>query len=375
MQRGHLDQIEGLRGYLALWVALGHGLQLAGFLTLPGPLAVLLRGEAAVALFMIVSGFVISHLLLQGRETYGQYIVRRFMRLFPAYLLCCVVGYFILGSWVEIVQTAPWRDMPGWADYAGGVAEIANQTYQNTAPHALLHLFMLHGLVPNEALPRAAMTFLPAAWSLSLEWQFYLVAPFVLRALTSPTRTVIVALVFAVLFVAYEKGLLGAYPIPATLAATSGYFAIGIASRLLYPTLRELTVPPAMFAAAAAFLLLCFSSEFLPLAVWMTFYAYLVWGGSSPIVGRVFTVLLASRWPLFLGRSSYSLYLIHRPIQVVFGALALDLVELGRVEMLAVQVAAIVAAIPVAYLMYRLVETPGIALGKRLSRREQVRFV
>ncbi|MFC7052618.1 acyltransferase family protein [Hansschlegelia quercus] len=374
MKRGHLDQIEGLRGYLALWVALGHGLQLSGFLSLPGPLGVLLRGEAAVAIFMILSGFVITHLLLQGRETYSQYITRRFLRLFPAYALCCAIGYLILGPWAHIVQTVSWQDLPGWAEYSRGVAEIASQTHNNTAPHALLHLFMLHGLIPDELLPRAAMTFLPAAWSLSLEWQFYLVAPLILRAFGSPVKTVLCAVVFALLLVAYEKGFLGSYPIPATLAATSGYFAIGILSRLLYPELEKLNYSPVAIAAASAFLMLAFSSEFLPLSIWLVFYSFLVWGRTSPVAGSVFSFFFATRIPLFLGGLSYSLYLIHRPIQVILGDLALGVADLSRPQMVAIQIAAIIAAVPAAYLIHRFVELPGIALGKRLTRREQVKL-
>lgn len=40
-----------------------------------------------------------------------------------------------------------------------------------------LHLLMLHGVVPEVLVARAPGAFLAPAWSVSLEWQFYLVAP------------------------------------------------------------------------------------------------------------------------------------------------------------------------------------------------------
>ena len=66
------DAIEGLRGWLAWWVVLGHALQLSGTAAyLPGKVRMIAsHGDWSVMLFMIISGFVIAHLLLAKKEDY-----------------------------------------------------------------------------------------------------------------------------------------------------------------------------------------------------------------------------------------------------------------------------------------------------------------
>jgi peptidoglycan/LPS O-acetylase OafA/YrhL len=373
--REHLIPIEGLRGYLAIWVALGHGLQLSGYLSLPGPLNVLLMGSEAVALFMIVSGFVITHLLLRRNETYSEYIVRRFFRLFPIYVVCCAIGYFALPYFDYAVHHVAWQSLAGWHGYAQSIHEITTETRSNTLPHFLLHAAMLHGVVPAEWLPSAASTFLPAAWSLSLEWQFYLVAPLIIASLRSPSRMLLIIGIAAVLHVLYLSGRLGSYPVPSTLAATVGYFAVGIGSRLAYDRLGQIKTSALVYAVASAFLVWCFTKNFLALALWAAFYVHLLWFQYTPVTGRWFQIITTSRLPVFIGRSSYSLYLIHRPIQMVFAAGALSLAPtLSRPAMLAVQWGAVIVAVVVARGLYRAVESPGIELGRRAAHRIRARL-
>ena len=45
------------------------------------------HGNWAVQLFMIISGFVITHVILTRKETYQTYIIQRFFRLYPLYVV------------------------------------------------------------------------------------------------------------------------------------------------------------------------------------------------------------------------------------------------------------------------------------------------
>jgi TRAP-type C4-dicarboxylate transport system permease small subunit len=116
---------------------------------------------------------------------------------------------------------------------------------------------MSHGLIPDELLPRAFMTFLLAAWELSLEWQFHVGLTFFRQAFGSATRMLLCLIVCALLLTASEKNILGC-PILAALVATSGFFAIGA------------------IAAASAYLMLAFSSAFLPILTSLDFRSVLV---------------------------------------------------------------------------------------------------
>jgi len=162
MDRHYFNEIVGLRLYLALWVAIGHGMQTSGIIVPHNPIqAVLLNGHAAVVLFMIVSGFVITNLLIDKQEPYTPYIVRRFFRLYPAYVVAALIGYLVSGLWVDVVTQVPWHDIAGWKTYAQSIIELEEEVRENLPWHLAAHAVMLHGLIPVEILNRAAMLSCP----------------------------------------------------------------------------------------------------------------------------------------------------------------------------------------------------------------------
>ena len=85
--------LDGLRGWLAWTVVLDHIVFFSGF-----GLPWISRGQAqlagvcAVMIFIILSGFVITHLVLEKKEPYGLYIARRALRIYPVYLLALLLG-------------------------------------------------------------------------------------------------------------------------------------------------------------------------------------------------------------------------------------------------------------------------------------------
>lgn len=369
--RVFFDEIVGLRIVLALWVAVGHGLQLSGFVVANNLItAVLLNAHSAVVVFMIISGFVITNLLMVKRESYPRYVTRRFFRLYPAYVLCCILGYFMVGYWLDVVQAAPWQDAEGWGAYSQSIYELDYEARENFWPHALLHAGMFHGVVPDEIINRAAMVFLPAAWSISLEWQFYLVAPFVLAALRSTRLTILVLLLSAAAYVAYQVGLLGNYDIKSSLAVATPAFFVGIVSRLGYQKLKEATfVSPLVASALVIFVGLTMLDKPLPYLVWGVFFSYLLWSDRAPVTGRFFKQLFTSKVASLLGEASYSLYLVHRPVQVALGFCAISFFTLDQWTMFAVQMAAVAIAMPISVAMYFYIEKPGMNLGKSIANR------
>jgi peptidoglycan/LPS O-acetylase OafA/YrhL len=346
---------------------LGHGLQISGYLSLKGPLEILLKGGAAVTIFIIISGFVITHLLLRGRDTYPEYIVRRFFRLYPAYFMCGLAGFLISGMWPSVVHSVPWETAEGWSAYAKTIDEISFETRHNALPHIALHAVMLHGLVPNEVLNHAAWTLLSPAWSLSLEWQFYLIAPLILVCLRKTVSGLLVIAAAGLFLMLYRQGTLGTFDLGSSLAAASGYFAVGIASRLAVEPLSKRAPSPLLISFAAWFALLAFVPDWLPLAVWFPLFAYLLWSKHAPYTKPIFDWITASRVPLFLGRISYSLYLVHRPVQIVLGTVYVSFFPVAQGAMLIVQLGAVILAVAAAYALHLYVEAPGIAIGRRAA--------
>jgi peptidoglycan/LPS O-acetylase OafA/YrhL len=171
--------LDGLRGVALLAVLALH--------TSP---ALLPGGFLGVDLFFVLSGFLITHLLVREREKFGsirlpRFYLRRLLRLGPA--LWGMVFVFGLGT---LVWGAP-RDF----DY-----------FRRSLPSILFYFFNWRLTDPTCPKPVA----LQHLWSLAVEDQFYLVWPLLLAGLLAlrVRRRYILALVLvAILAPAFLRGL------------------------------------------------------------------------------------------------------------------------------------------------------------------------
>lgn len=237
--------LESLRGYMAWWVVLGHALQLAGFMTpnevreyfssneliykvLAKLVNFFIHAHSAVNVFIILSGFVITHLLLVKHESYKNFILRRYFRLAPALYISLALAIFVT-SLYKIAYTG----LTFSGDTSMRVARLAEQENHFIA-HLFNHLILIHGFFPQEVLPFSPTTFLAPAWSIGLEWQFYLIAPFLLMYLKRSQSAIIIttfALLIARYYFLYQSGLDWQYN--SFFFKVPDYFLVGILSRLI----------------------------------------------------------------------------------------------------------------------------------------------
>ncbi len=138
----HWPALDGLRGVAILLVVAGH----AGIL----PAAV---GGYGVTLFFVLSGFLITNVLLHRDEGIGRFYASRAVRLLPALVVMLVV--------------------------VGGVWLVQGRSFGWYAEQAAAALFY----VENFFWTRHALEVLNHTWSLSVEEQFYLLWPLVLPLL------------------------------------------------------------------------------------------------------------------------------------------------------------------------------------------------
>lgn len=318
-----ITELEGLRGVLAWWVVAGHLLVVSGIEggALPKALRPLLRGDIPVDVFIILSGFVIFMLLDKGRDSYATFITRRFFRLFPTYL-CCLLAMIPLGfAAVKTLRTLPWSGEPvlAWiiADWT--------TTHANLWPHLIAHLTMLHGMLPREVLADSPGAILGPAWSISLEWQFYLVAPFLLLLVRRDVRWfAAIGAVVAICALAapsfggmFEKGKYLTWSLPAFLPLKAIYFFCGACSFTIYKRAPELFRGETLARLLIATLVgLCALTQSPPLILWCAVLgAHLLrTSGSTNAAVRAITGFLNAAPVQWLGRISYSSYLCHVPV-------------------------------------------------------------
>lgn len=371
-----LEAIEGLRAYLAFWVVICHAMWASGYQAdslsvLP---RLLLDGPLAVNVFIVISAFVIFLLLDRTRISAGQFLIRRFFRLYPLFIALFLVSIplSIVDLWN--VNHAEAYLSPRKLSY---LARIIQSGWDNLPWHGALHALMLNGAVPERVVPGAPGAFLDPAWSVSLEWQFYLVAPLAFAWAVSAKWSrwaALAASCLALFAVSLWPPLHVEYG--AALPFHVAYFVLGGLCYLFYRWYKRRPgrVSPFLVGGAAAVALLAWGGRdpgtFVPAAIWMAFFGLLLERHDSRpwrVVSPVFTNRIAQ----YLGRVSYSVYLSHILVQVIVRFVLLRFApELPRGAHFAILLAVTVAGTIVASdALYRYVEAPGIRLGKLVASR------
>ena len=321
---GFRPDIEGLRGIAVALVVLFHIGLLSGFqLTLPdGSYYSLSGGFIGVDLFFVISGFLITGLLIRERErngriSFSRFYARRVRRILPAAMVVLVVTIVASNALINIV------DRPSvMEDAAAAALSIANIRFAMTTDyfHPISYSPLLH------------------YWSLGVEEQFYFIWPALLaivawkmpRAGAAVALTVVMVASFAASLIITDVSAPTAYYILPTRAwqlAAGGLLAIatgsldGLPSRL-HRWYRQM-MAFAGWAALAALITAAFSIDQLSTP----------YPGTAALIPTVAGVLLIAsgvertgpgvllRLPpvRFLGKISYSLYLWHWPILILGG--------------------------------------------------------
>lgn len=372
-----ITPIEGLRAWLALWVMSDHVLGMSGYFIdqLSGPLRILRSGWYAVDVFVIISGFVIFHLLVSKKQNYTEFILQRFFRLWPLFIvlfaIAIPVSLITLSNLGEFAQRYP------AAHIGDGLMAVRIQSWWDLLPvHVLLHLPMLHGMVPEQLVPSAPSAFLDPAWSISLEWQFYLLAPLVFTFIVKRPyiNTLLISLVCLIIFGVAQT--LPEVQFGAFLPMHIQYFYLGGLSCLIYQWVQAGKVSARLVYTLllAGTLLAVYSvwhADFLPLSIWLVFFSLLCalqLPGYYHFIQSMVTVF-DNRLMLYLGKISYSLYLSHFLVIILCQYLILRYQpELTQQQHLAtLAVVTLVVTMLGSHWLYRHVETPGIRLGKRLT--------
>ena len=331
----YFKALDGVRAWCVLLVMFDH--LKAGSHTLSW-----LNGHLGVDIFFIISGFLITTLLLRekfftGTVNFKGFYIRRFFRLVPVYAV-------VLLLYVVILQ-APAQSLR-WHQFKAGLPYFL--TFMNE--------FAIE--------PSQGSVFMHT-WSLGVEEKFYLLWPFliVVVARTAPARALLCGLLLAILAIA---PLLG-----------HGYLArayFGLLTGCIMAWTLASSYAPSIFAALRRLPSVAFLALFA-----LGFYAEHVSKNLMAIFSLTAAVFLAfliasptswlsnlHQWPplAWLGRRSYAMYLVH--------ILCLNALE-ARVHIdtgwkaVAVLAAAYALSALAAELLYRTIEQPARQWGLRLS--------
>jgi|GEM_PF-444184 len=374
---GQIREFEGLRGLLALWIVFVHAVLFSGLILrtqagLPGlVLGKFFKGQHGVAVFIILSGFVVSMRLQRRQFSFGEFMSSRFFRIYPLYLMSLALAMVTVFLMPGVLETGSWFRN----EYFAAMHSVSFQERTHLHWHLLFHVLLIQTAVPNAWFPEAHWAILGPTWSLSHEWQFYLIAPRLRKVSNSPLGLIVVAILVVAAARLAARLQLG---LDWSLLATLPLFLLGILTFRFHEqiasrpetTLAQATTP---LCGMAAFAIIA-DWKAIPVVIWTMAYAAFIAAertGSSPL-GAFLSGLsrfLKNRVFLWLGGISYPLYLLHWPYMIIVLCVALkfrpDLTSTQAFGMFAVSIPPLLW---LCHLVHRSVEMPLVDFGKRFRK-------
>ncbi len=177
----YFEGLNGLRFFAALAVIITHIELTKNFFKIQNcwqsSTLIFNLGGLGVYFFFVLSGFLITYLLIIEKQKTGtvaikKFYIRRVLRIWPLYFLILIVGFFVLPNFKQI--------------------DIQYQKIyfeQNFFPNLILFLFML---------PNLAFSIFPAVphigqlWSIGVEEQFYIAWPIIVKQSAKLLKTLII---------------------------------------------------------------------------------------------------------------------------------------------------------------------------------------
>jgi peptidoglycan/LPS O-acetylase OafA/YrhL len=309
---GHRPGLDHVRGVAVLLVVLGHTIRRWG---VGG------AGRVGVAIFFVLSGFLITRLLLEERDgggvSLGRFYLRRARRLLPALVVFLPLAAFVnddLGLWVR-------RPV---------VATLTYTANYDSVRHGLEYGSFTH------------------LWSLAVEEHFYLVWPALVLVLGR--RWLVPACLVGIGVVAVARYGVAQHDEAMAFRATHLRIDAMLVGAVLSVVIASVPRPPRVLVLGAV--------GCLGVACYATFLEDLLeWG--FVVVALASAVLVAEalwwpagrwRWLAHIGVVSYGLYLFHLPVALWLQAR--DVPELVE------PVATLAVSLVIAELSYWLVERP-----------------
>ena len=301
--------LDGLRGVLACYVMLSHTLP---FAPLPAWLLwTFSHGGAAVDMFFILSGLVIVQSLEAFQYRAQPFLIARVARIYPVFLVL-----FAFALAVQPLATG--FERMAWIGPESPARDIWSGGWPSTWGVGIVtHLTMTHGLFPNGVLPDVWVGFLGASWSLSTEWQFYLLALPIGERL-GLRRMAWLFLLMGAGAVMWQALVPAGWQFSrAFLPNKAQYFALGMASA--FAVRGEWRVYAGVLMATLVLSGMSGGVEkLLPPIGWTLCLAAQTAIFPHPLL-RMLARLLCSRVLVWLGAVSYCIYLVNEPVQKLLG--------------------------------------------------------
>lgn len=267
-------------------------------------------GSLGVYFFFVLSGFLITFLLLKEKERSGtikikEFYMRRILRIWPLYYLICIIGFFILPQF-ENIQIS--------------------YLEENFGLHFQANLVLYLVMLPNLAFSMyTAVPHIGQTWSIGVEEQFYIAWPWIIAKSKNVLRTLVV-IICSILLIKVITLLLGSsYSVTDWYKTLKNFVAMskfecmaigGIGAYYLHvkkQSMLKLVTHSRLFLISIVLILLLiyFTPEKLQDGIHLV-YSFLFLGIILKVaLNKKANNFLENKYFSYLGKISYGIYMYH----------------------------------------------------------------
>ncbi len=295
----------------------------------------LVFGQEAVQIFFIISGFYMALILHEKYNRpgdYGQFLLQRFLRLYPAYLLVLVIIAVVELGVLAASGTAlgPFYYLRKYPQihsaFSLGIYDLINLGVVGLESLCFFRQDcttgqLYFGMPPpgTFSLSCNAFVFNPPAWSLAIEFLFYLVAPFIVRRSVTFQMVLLGAMLVLRYAIFYSTMWDRLDWLTSFFPSVLGFFIAGsLGYRFYRRYLKARESQPAWVPWGLAFfaLILLFYRRLPHVEDFEVLFIPL----SAAMIPFFFAVTRKLTWDRAIGELSYPFYLTHwLPIAVLMG--------------------------------------------------------
>ena len=366
--------VEGLRALACLTVVFNHAIAesypSAYHVSIPENLSLLRLwfafGHHAVTAFIVISGFCLglpaASQQFQREIGWGTFMVRRIARILPPYYAALIISLII-----------------AWAFFPSPVGIHYDFSAHPRSIDILSHVLILQNIVGTGQINYSL-------WSIATELHIYAGFPLLVKVLSKRGGWFLallgVLISFTLSFLVLETRLSRAY------VHLAGAFIVGVGASWVVSgdhnhnftnILRKISKPVAMgvMTLVVAWTIILPRSLYKPFILPHDFLvmigigAVLIWCASISGFGRKLLELKPLVW---LGERSYSLYLLHVPIQAALLKVAINSLDLTHTERLIFSLTVgFGILLGLTWVFHRFVEIPAMALSRGVAQHRLVR--
>jgi peptidoglycan/LPS O-acetylase OafA/YrhL len=366
--------VEGLRALACLTVVFNHAIAesypSAYHVSIPENLSLLRLwfafGHHAVTAFIVISGFCLglpaASQQFQREIGWGTFMVRRIARILPPYYAALIISLII-----------------AWAFFPSPVGIHYDFSAHPRSIDILSHVLILQNIVGTGEINYSL-------WSIATELHIYAGFPLLVKVLSKRGGWFLallgVLISFALSFLLLETRLSRAY------VHLAGAFIVGVGASWVVSgdhnhnftnILRKISKPVAVgvMTLVVAWTIILPRSLYKPFILPHDFLvmigigAVLIWCASISGFGRKLLELKPLVW---LGERSYSLYLLHVPIQAALLKVAINSLDLTHTERLVFSLTVgFGILLGLTWVFHRFVEIPAMALSRGVAQHRLVR--